>query len=811
MRRTLVFSFINLLIISQLYAQTFENLGVTINSMYQEGYPLISPDGQTMYFTRLGHPQNVGEADLEDVWMSIRQTGDTWSPPINLSAPINNKEPNIIAGISIDGNKLFLKGGYERNTASILYLSRKSQSRVWTTPRPLQLGEWRSKTFAENYTVNSHGNIAICAIESPPTFGKPISNDLYISFKNEATDVWSTPQSLGVNVNSADPEVFGFLAPDDKTLYFNRKHNGENRIYVTHRLNDTWKDWSEPLLIETGGVKLTDATACSVAAAGDYVYFNAMQQEEGTMDLYRARLQNEARPESMVLITGSLAEEEQPIPNALVRLQYLEDGKIKLYPMENERDFKLIIPRISDILFCLENPNGYAETVVIDASNTLTVEVDNDSSPWTGAVDPEIERLELKIAELDRNMQRTEVRRSTEQNRVAAVQSPIPTQKKKQEIVLKNPSSNPIETNGMIPNPNASNRKEQEMDILRNKYNKILQNPKQNTAPAEDNDHRPIQNQRQDPEVARLEARLKGQNQPSHPVQDAYQTLPADTLSHEHIRLYMTVMNNIWSLELQLQQLEEVRQALESELYDFERYYLNGTVREKQLQLRSAIMTERDKMAGQNSAYYLNLDFEEQLHFNWRVTVREAQRNALKYDIHYTIQKSIREKYQSELVTRRRDQESANINGALGSKNATPMAFKKFGNSGFLSQKMVLRTYPAQENVIFPLNGIFFPTNSTVLRPESAWELEMLVRFLEKNPSFGVEIRSHTNGHCSQITAQTLTDGRAKAVGDFLKAKGVAAMRVETKGIGKNEPLMSNESVEGQWKNQRIEVRLIRI
>jgi outer membrane protein OmpA-like peptidoglycan-associated protein len=227
--------------------------------------------------------------------------------------------------------------------------------------------------------------------------------------------------------------------------------------------------------------------------------------------------------------------------------------------------------------------------------------------------------------------------------------------------------------------------------------------------------------------------------------------------------------------------------------------------------LRSAIMTERDKMTGQNSAYYLNLDFEEQLHFNWRVTVRDAQRNALKYDIHYTIQKSIREKYQSELVTRRRDQESANINGALGSKNATPVAFKKFGNSGFLSQKMVLRTYPAQENVIFPLNGIFFPTNSTVLRPESAWELEMLVRFLEKNPSFGVEIRSHTNGHCSQITAQTLTEGRAKAVGDFLKAKGVAAMRVETKGIGKNEPLMSNESVEGQWKNQRIEVRLIRI
>jgi outer membrane protein OmpA-like peptidoglycan-associated protein len=270
-------------------------------------------------------------------------------------------------------------------------------------------------------------------------------------------------------------------------------------------------------------------------------------------------------------------------------------------------------------------------------------------------------------------------------------------------------------------------------------------------------------------------------------------------------------MSHLWSLDLQLQQLEEVRQLLESELYDLERYYLNGTVRDKQRQLRAALTAEQDKIVNPNGYYPLKVDFEGQLHFNWRVTVRESQRNALKYDIYYLIQKSVREKYQSEWATRWRNQESANINGALGSKNTTAGAFNEFGKHGFLAQKMVLRTYPAQENVIFPLNGVFFPTNSTTLRPESAWELESLVQFLEKNPSLGVEIRAHTNGHCSQITAQTLTEGRAKAVGDFLKAKSIAPMRIETKGMGKNEPLMSNESLEGRRQNQRIEVRLIKI
>jgi outer membrane protein OmpA-like peptidoglycan-associated protein len=783
--------------------------------MYQEGYPLISPDGQTLYFTRLGHPQNVGEADLEDVWMAIRQAGNTWSAPINLSAPINNREPNIIAGINIDGNKLFLKGGYERNVASILYLSRKSQSRVWTMPRSLQLGEWRSKNFTENYTVNSQGNIAICALESPPALGKPMNNDLYISFKNEQNDTWTTPQSLGLNVNSTDAEVYGFLAPDDKTLYFNRKQNNENRIYVTHRLTDTWRDWSAPLLIETGGVKLTDATTCSIAAAGDYLYFNAIQQEEGTMDLYRVQLREEARPQSMVLITGSIAAEESPTPNESVRLQYLENGKIILHSIADERDFKLIIPRKNDILFCLETQKGYAETVVIDASNTLTVEPDNDATTGTGTTDPEIERLELKIAELDRNLQRTEVRRSAEQNRVATAQPPIPIQQKKQEIAVKSSSSKPNSTNAVIPNSNSQNTKDKEIEDLRNKYNKIFPNYKQNSsnaqAPAEDGENPPLQNSPQDPEVARLEARLRGAQQPTRPAEMAYQTPHVDTLSHEYIRLYITKMSHLWSLDLQLQQLEEVRQLLESELYDLERYYVNGTVRDKQRQLHAALSAEQDKIANQNGYYPLKADFEEQLHFNWRVTVRESQRNALKYDIHYLIQKSVREKYQSELATRRRDQESANINGALGSKNITAGTFDGFGKRGFLAQKMILRTYPAQENVIFPLNGVFFPTNSTILRPESAWELELLVQFLEKNPSLGVEVRAHTNGHCSQITAQTLTEDRAKVVGNFLKAKGIAPMRVETKGMGKNEPLISNESLEGRRQNQRIEVRLIKI
>jgi OOP family OmpA-OmpF porin len=46
------------------YAQ-LENLGKTVNSEYNEISPIISPDGKTIYFSRVSHPQNTRRAERE--------------------------------------------------------------------------------------------------------------------------------------------------------------------------------------------------------------------------------------------------------------------------------------------------------------------------------------------------------------------------------------------------------------------------------------------------------------------------------------------------------------------------------------------------------------------------------------------------------------------------------------------------------------------------------------------------------------------------------------------------------------------------
>jgi OmpA-OmpF porin, OOP family len=48
---------------------TLEKLDNTVNSDYREIRPIVSPDGQTLYFSRRNHPENTGgTADPEDIW-----------------------------------------------------------------------------------------------------------------------------------------------------------------------------------------------------------------------------------------------------------------------------------------------------------------------------------------------------------------------------------------------------------------------------------------------------------------------------------------------------------------------------------------------------------------------------------------------------------------------------------------------------------------------------------------------------------------------------------------------------------------------
>src|SRR6478736_1529301 len=104
------------LLVSPLMAQEKENLGVKVNTEYDELAPYISPDGKTLFFVRGGDPSNTQidlHDDAQDIWYSELQSDGTWGEAKHMDEPFNVRKYNSVNCMSPDGNILYITGAYE--------------------------------------------------------------------------------------------------------------------------------------------------------------------------------------------------------------------------------------------------------------------------------------------------------------------------------------------------------------------------------------------------------------------------------------------------------------------------------------------------------------------------------------------------------------------------------------------------------------------------------------------------------------------------------------------------------------------------
>jgi outer membrane protein OmpA-like peptidoglycan-associated protein len=89
--------------------------------------------------------------------------------------------------------------------------------------------------------------------------------------------------------------------------------------------------------------------------------------------------------------------------------------------------------------------------------------------------------------------------------------------------------------------------------------------------------------------------------------------------------------------------------------------------------------------------------------------------------------------------------------------------------------------------------------------------LDEVFEFLTDNPGITVEVGGHTNGLCQDEFCIRLSTARAKSVAEYLINKGIDAKRVLFKGYGRTIPIATNSTPEGRQKNQRVEIKIVRM
>jgi OOP family OmpA-OmpF porin len=328
-----------------------ENLGNQVNSEYNEINPMISPDGRTLYFARISHPNNThGDKGSQDIWYSdFDEASKRWGPARRMGFPLNKDEYNCAYSITPDGQTMLVKGSYSNGNYETRGFSiSKKTANGWSPPQKIDIPNYvsMSKGQFDCGFMSADGKVLLMAFSEKKNSKE---DDIYVSFRQKDGS-WSKPMDLGPEVNTKFTETTPFLAPDGATLYFSSNREGglgSNDIYVCKRVDKTWKHWSKP--VNLGPTVNTDGYDAyyTLSASSDYAYLTTFKNTLGKGDIVRVKLTDErpadqpgkvggsadvadnssTRPDPVALISGKVIDQTTGKPiEAKIIYQTLPDG-----------------------------------------------------------------------------------------------------------------------------------------------------------------------------------------------------------------------------------------------------------------------------------------------------------------------------------------------------------------------------------------------------------------------------------------------------------------------------------------------------
>jgi outer membrane protein OmpA-like peptidoglycan-associated protein len=103
---------------------------------------------------------------------------------------------------------------------------------------------------------------------------------------------------------------------------------------------------------------------------------------------------------------------------------------------------------------------------------------------------------------------------------------------------------------------------------------------------------------------------------------------------------------------------------------------------------------------------------------------------------------------------------------------------------------------------------LVFVDNSALLLGMSHPALRELAQVLKDNGDVAVRVEGHTDNRGEPDALVALSEGRARAVYDFLLQQGVEASRMEFAGLGDSEPVSTNRTAAGRKANQRVDIEI---
>jgi len=331
---------------------TILNLGPNINSKYNEYFPIISTDGNTLFFTSRNRPGGYGG---EDVWVSTKNNGK-WTPAVNLGSRINTNLHEGFMNLSPDSTIAFIYGNYPDSygNGDIYYseLEKHGWGEVKNLGNPIN-----TEYFEADACLSSDGRTLFFVSDRPGVVGEfrpkseyrhPYYNtDIFISFKTDSG--WSTPMNLGDKINTPECERGPIFHPDGRTIFFCSSGHpglGDLDIFVSYKIGDSWTEWSEPVNLGKEINTIYKDWGYSIPVYGNEVYFSSIRDDGfGKSDIYLMKLPK-SLTKPVTIVTGKVTDKNNnPIEKVKITWEDLQSFKILgITTTRPNGDYTILLP-----------------------------------------------------------------------------------------------------------------------------------------------------------------------------------------------------------------------------------------------------------------------------------------------------------------------------------------------------------------------------------------------------------------------------------------------------------------------------------
>ncbi|MBL8002430.1 MAG: PD40 domain-containing protein [Flavobacteriales bacterium] len=223
------------------------NLGDLVNSPAHDYCPLVTADGNTMYFTSRRDGSTGSQRDpsgrmYEDIYM-VRRMDGIWSNAVNVGLPLNSAVHDATVGLGPDGMSMIIYRTSPDMVSGDLHESRRNGT-LWQNPVRMT-DRINSGAHEPSASISPSGSEIFFTSDRPGGFG---GRDIY-RIRRLPNGEWSLPLNLGPTVNTADDEDAPFMHSDGLTLFFSSKGHatmGGYDIFKTVNTDPDRNAWSEP-------------------------------------------------------------------------------------------------------------------------------------------------------------------------------------------------------------------------------------------------------------------------------------------------------------------------------------------------------------------------------------------------------------------------------------------------------------------------------------------------------------------------------------------------------------------------------------